>query len=43
LKNLLCNVSFTPSDPAAAVPNKYCSQWESMENGRYDEKVLFPW
>jgi fatty acid synthase subunit beta len=43
LETLLCNVSFPPSDPAAAVANQGCSQWESMENGGYDEQVLFPW
>ena len=43
LENLLCNVSFPHAGPDIACPNQFCLQWESMENGGYDEKVLFPW
>jgi fatty acid synthase subunit beta len=43
LENLLWNVSNLPPDLSVLIAYKSDLQWECMENGQYDEKVLFPW
>lgn len=43
LESLLCNVRLFPPGSEDGIANELRSQWESMENGGYDERVLFPW